>query len=1319
MPNSFDQFDTAPDAATAAPAGNPFDQFHESGPNPFDAVGAGAAVPPFPELSAYNEPGIIARSLTRLRESLSPLIGETKNQQMRRHADQMSLERDMPGLAELARAAAPQGDVVAEKGIAPALVDAAFTPAPGTPQIPIKQTAPDAGKAEQIAVGVRNVGANVINSLPSPGGLAMLLGGAPARIMTAVLTPILAKHTIENAGPTIGVLRDPNATVREKTEAAGSEALTALGAALGAKTTLGVAGDAGAFLRGAEAPSADVPANAFDQFDSARNVKSAQDSAAVFEGQAAAPAITGDVVPSTAADAAQVFVEKGPIARDLAEEAQREVDTHDYLEHGDALPEMSPQAARMYDQYGRADPRTMLALGRTAAGAALGYSTGDTPEEKARNAALGALAALGAPKVLKLMRGQFQEDPAYAFERNGSGANASNDVATLRGRPADGGAAAAPGQAQAQGEAAPVGQAPGTGEYKTRGFVDSVKESPDVSPQVKDLVSGMYETKTRADVQAFAKNLVDAMQQQNPTTGLAQAKAAFLASAESPTAESWAVGLELARRYDSAGDFTQSADVLEHIAKQATTPARALNFLGTLDKMSPEGIGLYIAKVAKEAGVPMAETLTPTVKGRIADLQAAIAKTTTPETKLARQAELFEYINDLVPSTLGQKLSRGLPLALIFHTKVFVKKALGDAGQVVMRTAADNLVPALDKAYSVVTKTGRTRTWISLGDQFKGLGQPVVDFMAGFNEARGRGEDVFPSVKEGAKTMTTLARLAAKSSFLDNKTTDIRTALRHTYGSWVGRAAENIVGTGMGLPTRAAYMRAFQSRLAMEMKTAAANGAELVNPTEDMVDRAHLSGMEATFSHDNPFSKALSGTRKVLNFGQPIGIGSAIAPLTKVPGGVVDISIRYTPLGFVRAAYKGGLARVFGKADAIDRGEALDAFTQAALGTTGLVGTGYWLAQHGVIRSAPEENPDAEAVRQAAGFGKYSVNLSALKRKMVTGQWDVKDGGQTGDVITPYNWAQPIGLALAMGAELWHQRDINARAVNRQGSLKQLSALSQTMLGASRSLEDMELFTGLSRVAKDTSTYGLMPGVALQALNLPAMFIPSIFRDVRNLQDNSIRQLAVSDKVQIATNRFLERIPVLADQVGYPPQRTRFGDAMQRYDVGSNGWMNVLANPTYVTTIKADPAGAEVLRLWRESGDAAALPKAVPMTMEIHDVTGTKRTIALSPQQISDLQHWQGTLTRAYYLQLMQSPAYVRLPDDAKSKLLAQLQTAVHEAGMIAIMGDFPLDANNQVKDPTNIQQAVIAEALKSRELGDLTAKGPLIQTLKRAAGAR
>jgi hypothetical protein len=71
------------------------------------------------------------------------------------------------------------------------------------------------------------------------------------------------------------------------------------------------------------------------------------------------------------------------------------------------FPELSPQAQRMYDEYGRIDPGLMSIVGSGAAGgiggSAYGATQGDTPEERLNNALkYGGLGMVGAPALVGL-----------------------------------------------------------------------------------------------------------------------------------------------------------------------------------------------------------------------------------------------------------------------------------------------------------------------------------------------------------------------------------------------------------------------------------------------------------------------------------------------------------------------------------------------------------------------------------------------------------------------------------------------------------------------------------------------------------------------------------------------------------------------------------------------------------------------------------------------------------------------------------------------------------------------------------------------------
>lgn len=86
---------------------------------------------------------------------------------------------------------------------------------------------------------------------------------------------------------------------------------------------------------------------------------------------------------------------------------------------GEPGPQLSSQAQRMYDEHGRIDPSVLLPLARAAVGGSIGYATGDTPEERVRNALIGAGAGAAASPALvaRLTRTVFASPASSAAQQ--------------------------------------------------------------------------------------------------------------------------------------------------------------------------------------------------------------------------------------------------------------------------------------------------------------------------------------------------------------------------------------------------------------------------------------------------------------------------------------------------------------------------------------------------------------------------------------------------------------------------------------------------------------------------------------------------------------------------------------------------------------------------------------------------------------------------------------------------------------------------------------------------------------------------------------
>jgi len=248
--------------------------FLDEAPKQSAADFLGAPSSEIPQLRAAEQPGL----LTRLRESLSPLIGPTDNQKLRQSQDVALLQRDFPALA--AHTSEQRPNLMQTEGALPAL----FTPSDNIPwKLPqIVRTGPQPqDTVNQILEGAYNPIAGAINSaIASPGGLltlplAPVLGAVKpvGRIVSGLFAGDMARQTVENAPKAYATITDPNASLFDKVQAGTGEVLTAAmggAAALHAKggevaPPLPPADLAAATKRIADAPTPDAKLQVLDQ----------------------------------------------------------------------------------------------------------------------------------------------------------------------------------------------------------------------------------------------------------------------------------------------------------------------------------------------------------------------------------------------------------------------------------------------------------------------------------------------------------------------------------------------------------------------------------------------------------------------------------------------------------------------------------------------------------------------------------------------------------------------------------------------------------------------------------------------------------------------------------------------------------------------------------------------------------------------------------------------------------------------------------------------------------------------------------------------
>jgi hypothetical protein len=799
-----------------------------------------------------------------------------------------------------------------------------------------------------------------------------------------------------------------------------------------------------------------------------------------------------------------------------------------------------------------------------------------------------------------------------------------------------------PAQAPVIADGPGVPPAPGA---KPLGLVESARSSPEVQPALASQLEGFYTPQSHAEAAAAAAKQLDEF------ANLDAAKAAVVGN-RNPDAVGHALGLELMRKFQAEGRLQDAADVIYDMAVKAKTQGQAISILRTLSRSSPEGVATYASKLLNRK-------LDPKELDEISKAMKRIEATSDETVRLARQAQLMERLNSKVPAGWDQKLAAVQNMALLLNPKTIIRNLGGNQLMAAKDMAVDTIAPIADMGVSVFTGQ-RSVAGPQIAAYFKGLLTPAREAAAGYRVARSEGADLRQALGEGYETMRTLAKLSSGGKY---EIGDVTKAYRHVFSNPYGKAVENGLTTVLGVPDRAFYMARFEAARKNLMRA-----ADEAVPSADTLDRAHLEAMRSVYQDENFLSSRMNDFRRMLNFGptRKFGLGQVVMPFTQVPGSILLRGIETSPLGFVKAFGRVGLDKLAGRN--FNQREFVQSFSNALLGTTALAGTGYWLAKMGVIGGVREEDKDAEALRNKLGLTAYQINVSALKRMLGGAQFSRPQPLLEGDVLVSYDWAQPVSMPVALGADLAEseqRRELDRKAGRPE--TKRTGDVMNALLSGAKTLEEQPLIQGLTGFARNLGQHGPIEGVYRSALELPQAYTPTILRQAQALHDNRVFETRGSDAMETAYGRVAANLPGMAERLGFKPRYDVLGDLAERYQAGGNDYFNVLINPAFVQRLRSDPETAELYRLWKTTGERDMLPRVVDQTITING----QPKVLTAPER-SDYQQMVGRLTRDAYRLVMRNEAYRAMDDAKRAEVLAKFLSAANEAAKIELFGNRP-----------------------------------------------
>jgi hypothetical protein len=711
----------------------------------------------------------------------------------------------------------------------------------------------------------------------------------------------------------------------------------------------------------------------------------------------------------------------------------------------------------------------------------------------------------------------------------------------------------------------------------------------------------------------------------------------------SDTREVSYLGQALMNKFQKIGDYASEGQLALEISKKGTEFGQAIQALSIWKKLSPTGAKVWAQKLANDAN-----TASKAVAGdknfvqfteqelkAIGKQAEKIGKASTEYDKAVQTQLLAKLISAKLPTDFLSKVGTIQTMAQLINPKTLVRNVAGNMIFGVFEAVSNGIATPIDLAVSLFTKKRGVANLNPVG------------YAKGFAQGFGRG------VKESLLGIDTLGNSSLEQGVKNG----------FIFQSKVMQGFEKTLNLVLKPFDRAFYEANYRATLEGLMK---ANKVD--KPTQEMIEQAHYMGLYRTFQDDNVATKVFGNLKKAMNTSydpktkkivvNPFGLGDLVLKYTKVPANIIMRAVDYSPIGYVKAVME--LAQPLFKRE-FNQAEFVNAIARASVGTLGVMNTGYILGKLGIITPKPDSSKDVRNAQQLDGVRSYAINTSALKRYVASG-FDPESAKQMeGDTLVSYDWAQPVSIPLAMGAN-WAETEKLKKNSAQERILASFGAGGVAFADAMNTLTEQPLLQGLKTTF---SPQGLVQGLINTVKGAPASFVPTVLNQINQLTDNTRRETFSPNILEESKNLAINKVPFLSQSL--PVKYDILGKPLEKYQGGTNTFANVMINPAFVSKVGSDENLKEVIRLYETLDDTGVIPNTVTNKVKIN-----KEDVILTGEQMSMYQKEIGSKSDEYIRKLLSNEDYYKLPDDAKASLLAKGLSNINSATKINMFGDRP-----------------------------------------------
>jgi hypothetical protein len=776
---------------------------------------------------------------------------------------------------------------------------------------------------------------------------------------------------------------------------------------------------------------------------------------------------------------------------------------------------------------------------------------------------------------------------------------------------------------------------------RRRGFVDTVLKNANTPEGTKELLADLdavYKVRNTADHKIRAANFVRKHRD----------KAMEIASDPKDDVGVF-IGNEMITQLQKEGQYTQATALINTMAKALTESGRMSQAASAYGQLTPTGalrftqqqIDAYnkvTKKVLRKNDIVLKETDAKKISDMAEELQKMPENTPKQQrAKTVATKKMLKAIQETMPATAAQRISTLQTMAMLLNPKTLIRNIGGNLMFGGMEQVSQAIGAPIDKLLGTVT-----------GKRTVGLPGARTQAKAGYKGLKTGYKEAKQGINTGPDTQYDLP--------------STRTFRGKTLGG-----AEAAMNVGLRGPDRAFYEGAYEDTLRSLMKI-----NKVTKPEQWMVDEAIHTGLYRTFQDNSISAQVFVGMKRSLNKigigtkGKRFGLGDLVLKFPKTPGNLLARGLDYSPVGFAKALFQASKPAI-GKE--FDQRKFVNSFSRAVVGSSMAFGLGYVLADLGIVTAKPEKDKDLRNLQKASGQGGYQINVTALKRFVLSG-FD-RDSAKLakGDVLVTYDWAQPMAIPFTAGAATGDGQ--------KPGDAAQ-SGFS-TALDALNSLVEQPMLRGIQKLVGGYN--GIIDPAIGVATDAVAGFVPTISNQINQTFDNSTRETYDPNPIKQGFNKAKAKIPIAAQTL--PKQYTTLGKENERFQGGSNNLFNVFLNPSFITNYNPDKVAQLPLDIFNNSGLTTQVPRTVTKTITING-----ETKVLTGREMQDYQKAVGKMTSKSFEALLRTPEFMKLSDAEKAKKMSAIMSDINSAVKITMFGDkgYGTDSYNFNKLDTGVK---------------------------------